>query len=418
MGQNIFSLYVETNMSSSILPLFPNQPEAVPSEIIYSDATGHVTGTRETATVRPANGTTFSESNPTIQFDISPISGKAIDLSTLYFSYFHSVASDGNRAVMDEGAYSPIEQLTVRTASGVPLSSIKEYSRLCAFLSDATMDPQLRASSWHLGYGPDATRPPLGRQYYCHMKGLFDQTQKWIYPAMFGGLTVEIKLKAGSQFHHSTGAPAGNISYVLSNVHMDFETVALPANIVESLMKKAAGDGVKMLLSSYQYTPLTLGTETQTILTIGNRNRSQKCFIATFQEQALALNPSAVTQEKTSTRSAAGIVSWQLRNGTSYLPQEPVTRPEKAYLELSKAMHHNTRGTLDFATFSSSKFAIVRSLQVCGSQLSGSSDSAVNAQNLDLILNRVDGAAPARCDVWVQHDVVVEVKGTTCTVYS
>lgn len=412
-----YFLLCRNKMSSSTLPLFPSQQETVPTEIVYNHASGHVTGRRSTGQIRAATGATYSDANRTIVFEMSPLSDLAIDLSTLYFSYYHSATGSG--ICMDEGAYSPIERLTIRTASGVTLCTINEYARLCAFLSEVSMDASLRDTAWHLGFGPESSRPQQGRQYFCHLKGLFDQTSKYLYPSMFGGLTVEIRLREGSQWHHSTSnTPVSEFAYTIRDCSLEFDTVELSADVVMALKKKAMGEGIKMLFPSYAHAGFTIGSETQTILSIGNRNRSQKMFIALFQDQSVNQSTSALPVEKTSVRSRADIKVYQLKNGSSYLPQEPVQTTERAFLELQKAFHHATRGTLKWAEYGTTKFAIVRDLQTVASELSGASDSSANATNLDLVLNREGIPVAHRVDTYVQHDVVVHVVGTTVTVYN
>ncbi|KNE60949.1 hypothetical protein AMAG_06710 [Allomyces macrogynus ATCC 38327] len=401
---------------TSTLKLYDSLPEIAPEEVLYQ-VPSHVSGERTFNSVRADTGAVYSDSNRTIKFRIPGVGSKAIDPSSMLFFFDHTATSSNNQIVMDEGAFSPIHTVRFMDQSGVTLFETREYARLHAALLDVTVNTSQRMNLFHLGMGPQSTRPATGRKYACHLKDLFD-TKTLIYPAMFGCLYLEITLRPDAEWHVTSagGTQSTGVQYTLNNCELRWEDIELSPAVNQVLLKKWSSDGIKHYYKGWTYHGQTIGPGQNTVV-INNRNKSQSTLLIALQDAAVASSQTVTTVSKTYDRTHAGVTLIQFKIGNAVYPNKPIKSSVESWALLNLAFNHNVRGVISMQGYAvdGNQFLLALNLDVVRSAMSGNSSGVVSNLPIEVMIELPSNAPQTNFHSWVAHDrvIVASANGTT-----
>lgn len=384
-----------------------NQKVSVPDQLKYLLPQNSVPSRREVRSIRPASGSTFSDTGTSsILIHIPPVA--YLDTKETFLQF--KISATGTNVEYSGNGHCFIRRLQIRSGAGDVIEDINNYNVLQRMLSDFTVSQQLRdnAMSTLEGYGTQAVRrlwSAAGKTVSIQLlAGLF-KSQKFL-PMKYlkGGMYLEITLDSSVNcMMTSTGAS----TYALSEVQLTTSYVSFSQDIDQAVSSAIKTKGLQIHFASFASSVMTSTNSNETII-IPSRYKSLKTvFVVPRLNSVLNVDSS----DSLGTRTFNTLTELTLRvDDYLQIPCSATSSAAQVFQELAKALNFNINGIITpalYSTFNSGSgvsFAFGFDLESVDSHVSGMSEG-------QLEINVVNASAPSatRYDVFLHYDSVLDI---------
>lgn len=399
-------------------PIHPAVKPKIPDQAIY-DIPPMAVSQRETAEAYPINGgssSTFSDtSNRVMQFFL-PSTDQLLDTKKTYLQFQASASgTDAYLDIVGSSAHKLFNRLRIYTSSGTELEDINGADNLSQVLTDLlptdAVTGGLNAGGGFFASTAEAQSvSSSGNGVFCvNLNSGVMTNNKWIPLELTGGgLYFELTMSSSSQVVRTS---AGTGSYSVTNARLTYDLLRLDPTTHEEMKKHYRDKGIKLYYSSWQHHPRVVQAgNTRETISITDRSRSARSVLVTMRPSANQNSHAANGY----TRTRNNLSEYQIKVGSSYVPAQPVrfltsTSCASAWKRAEQWQSGLARtSAITNAQYVNDKFFIAESLEAVDEIISGS-QHADDVQPIELLLNFSSSTAQAVVDVYVQHDVIVEL---------
>lgn len=206
-----------------------------------------------------------------------------------------------------------------------------------------------------------------------------------------------------------TSSGAG--SYSVTNVRLTYDLCRLDSATHDEMRKYHREKGIKLYYSTWSHHPRVVQAgNTKETISITDRSRSARNVITTMR---LSANQNS-HQANGYTRTRNNLQAYQIKVGSSYVPAQPVrflssTSCASAWKRLEQCIPSLAKSAnIKNSEFVADKFLIAENLEAVDEAISGS-QHADEVQPIELLLDFASSTSQAVVDVYIQHDVIVEL---------
>ena len=304
--------------------------QSAPLQVKYSQITPlGLSASSKRVSFFPSNAGTFGAGS-VIRIPIS--SGSCFQdgtLSCLKFQYTNADAANG--AQIDGSAHSFIQSIRVISRSGgVDLENIRYYNKLVNMLSDLQLNEVDRASRYHEGYGSGNYTTQTGAVfagcgeptiaangtmdfYLPLLSAVLGSGQSRYLPLFLcGQIDLEIQIATNP----TIGAAAPNFS--INNVEFQTQLIEFAGDMNNTLLQLCKSTGLYIHATSWYSDKIQVSGTVVSAL-VAERLASVKslfCYTSI---------PRTATTMRENSRTASAVTSFQLKCGSTFFPNQPIT---------------------------------------------------------------------------------------------